>query len=149
MQLSEHFSLAELTVTKSKYLNIPNQQQLLALEALCNNVLEPIRRHYRLPVKVNSGFRSPEVNSAAGGSSKSQHLKGEAADIEVPTVDNVDVWNFIVSTLDFDQVIAEYLSKTDGSAGWIHVSYRADGKNRKDARSCIGRANYPAGLHYV
>jgi len=149
MNLSRHFTLAELTVTKSKYLNIPNQQQILALEALCDNVLEKIREHYRLPVIINSGFRSPEVNSAAGGSPTSQHLRGEAADIEVPTVPNADVWNFIASLPSFDQVIAEYLSKTDGKAGWIHVSYRADGKNRKDMRSCIGKGNYPKGLHYV
>jgi len=149
MRITENFTLAELTVTNSGLQNNPNDTQLDALEALCVNILQPIRNHYRLPVKINSAFRSTEVNKAIGGAKTSQHLRGEAADIEVPTVSNVDLWNFIVSNLNFDQCIAEYLSKSIPSAGWVHVSFVANGKNRKDARSCIGKRNYPAGLHYA
>jgi len=113
---------------------------------LCENVLQPLRDHFNLPVTVISGYRSANVNRAVGGRFNSQHLVGEAADIEILGVSNADVWRFIVAELPFDQVIAEYLEKNDPSAGWVHVSY-SRGNNRKEAMSCV-KGKYSAGLLY-
>lgn len=148
MQLSEHFNLSEMTVTKSGLANIPGHAQIIALEALCDNVLEKIREHYRLPVIVTSAFRSKDVNDRAGGAGNSQHLKGEAADIHVPTVHNADLWMFITRNLPFDQCIAEQLSETNGKTGWVHVSYSLY-QTRKDAISYLGKGKYVKGLHYA
>lgn len=149
-QLSEHFSLAEMTITKSGLLNIPDHAQIIALEALCENVLEKIHAHFQRPVIVTSGFRSPEVNAAAGGKSNSQHLKGEAADIHIEGIHNADIFHFITETKDFqyDQCIAEMLSETNGAQGWVHVSYSLY-QTRRDARSFIGNGKYVKGLHYA
>lgn len=153
MQLSTHFSLAELTVTKSGLPNVPNQQQILALEALCDNILEPVRSHFNKPVIVTSGFRSEAVNSATKpkpGARNSQHLRGEAADFHIPGVRNDDIWHYIKdSTLQFDQLIAETLSETNGNAGWIHCSYSIY-QTRRSAISFIGKQQgYVPGLKYA
>lgn len=149
MQLSPHFSLEELTVTSSGLANVPDDEQIAALTALCVNVLEPIRIHYNLPVIVTSGFRSMAVNRAAGGASTSQHLYGEAADIHVPGVDNADLWRFIASgSVHFDQVIAERLEQGHPSAGWVHVSYSVH-QQRKSAISGPTPGHYVNGLQYA
>lgn len=149
--LSEHFDLSEFI--QSPHLealgvtNQPNALQIASLAALCDNVLEMLRKTFNAPVIINSGFRCPELNKYVGGVSTSQHAKGEAADIHIPGVRNDAVWNFIVTHLNFDQVIAERLKADDGSAGWIHVSYSV--KNRKDAISCPTLGNYVKGLVYA
>lgn len=150
IKLSDHFTLEEFTRSaKADELgisNIPNALQISHMQALCDNVLEPLRKHYDKPISIKSGFRCPELNGAVGGASTSQHTKGEAADIEIYGIRNDDIWNFIVSHLNFDQVIAERLSRDDGSAGWIHVSYAV--KNRKEALSCPKSGEYVKGLVY-
>ncbi len=149
MKISEHFTLQEFTRSLSNpdIPNVPNTAQIAAIDDLCANILEPVRKHFGKPVVIRSGFRSPELNKAIGGSASSQHMKGEAADIEVYGIANAELWNFIFHTLPFDQLIAEYLEKDDPSAGWIHVSYR-QGKNRKEALSCVAKGNYQKGLVY-
>lgn len=152
MQLSPHFTLEEMTRSK-KFPNIPNtpnQDQVFALEALCDNVLEPIRAYFKKPVQVNSGFRSLALNKAVGSKAKfSQHMMGEAADIVIPGVANVDIWFYITEELkQYDQCIAEMLSETNPSQGWIHVSYSRHG-NRKQAMSFIGRTPYVPGLKFA
>lgn len=145
MQLSAHFSLAELTASK-KYpnvANVPNQDQVLALEALCENVLEPLRLITQKPIIISSGFRSPELNKLVGSKAKrSQHMDGEAADIECPGIRNDDLWHIITNRLQFDQCIAEMLSETNGQQGWIHVSYSRY-KNRNEKLSFIGTRYVP------
>lgn len=147
MNLSEYFTLDEMTVTKSGFPNIPNEQQIESLKSLCVHILEPIRIFYKKPVIVPSAFRSVDVNRAAGGAKNSQHLNGEAADIHIPGINNSDLWQYIVDTLPFDQVIAEKLSRTNGQSGWVHVSYAP--ANRKDAISFLGNGIYVHGLEYV
>lgn len=149
-QLSPHFTLEEMCVTNSGLPNVPGAIAIENLTTLCTKILEPIRNHFGKPVKINSGFRSPAVNLAAGSkvNSTSQHLFGEAADIEIPGVRNDVIWSYIVDVLkDFDQVIAEKLMINDGTAGWIHVSWRED-RLRREALSWDGH-NYRVGLHYV
>jgi hypothetical protein len=111
-------------------------------------VLEPIRSHYDLPVIITSGFRSPEVNHAAGGAADSQHLNGEAADIHIPGVKNADLWTYIKNFLTFDQVIAERLKEDDGAAGWVHVSFRVN-RARMSALSSPTKGVYLGGLHFA
>lgn len=152
MKLSEHFSLSEFTRSeKAKALGVRNEPSILQihhLSLLCTKVLEPLRVHFDKPVIITSGFRSAALNEAVGGSKTSQHLKGEAADINIKGIAMADIWQYIKDNLEFDQVIAEKISRKNPQAGWIHVSYRA-GHNRKEAKSYIGNGKYPYGLHYI
>lgn len=109
--------------------NVPNAKQVEALTALATKVLEPCFKKFR--IVVSSGFRSPELNALVGGSENSQHMKGQAADIEAPGFANRDIAEWIAANLDFDQVILEFYSAKDPSAGWVHVSYVSPEKNRR------------------
>tara|TARA_R110002051_G_scaffold212901_2_gene277943 strand:- start:68 stop:601 length:534 start_codon:yes stop_codon:yes gene_type:complete len=113
--------------------NIPSDKEVDNLKALCKNVLEPVRVRYRVAFSPSSGYRSPALNDAIGGSSKSQHTKGEAVDFEVPHVSNLQVARWIESNLLFDQLILEHYVDTDPNSGWIHVSYTGTlSGNRRD-----------------
>lgn len=147
MQLSEHFGLQEFT--KSSHSDIPNgpsPEEIACLKALCLNILEPLRAHYGKPITILSGFRCPALNKVVGGAPTSQHVMGQAADIEIYGIRNDEIWQYIVNSLPFDQVIAEKLSREDGSAGWVHVSY--DPRARRDAISFLGNGVYGKGLQY-
>lgn len=133
MMLSPNFSLAELTRTSQPFPNNPGPVETARLQTLCVNVLEPIRAHYRRPVKVNSGYRSPKVNAAVGSKPTSQHMLGEAADIEIDGVSNAELAKWINRNLEFDQVILENYRPGVAGSGWVHVSYRV-GRLRK---SCL------------
>lgn len=85
MQISPHFSLSELTRTGQALPNQPDAAALKRLTYLCVEILEPLRLLWGgAPIKINSGYRSPEVNAAIGGAKGSQHMRGEAADIVPP-----------------------------------------------------------------
>lgn len=150
MRLSPHFTLQELTKSQTALrLNIdntPNEQQVAALKALCDNVLEPCRKHFRRAFVPSSGFRSKQLCKAIGSSAKSQHAKGEAADFEIRTIPNLTLACWIRDNLEFDQLILEFYDGQDPNSGWVHVSYRADGKNRKQCLTYDGK-NYATGLH--
>jgi hypothetical protein len=152
MQLTKHFSLAELTrsdtAAKRGIYNIPEPEHVENLKALCVNVLEPVRVHFDRPVTIKSGFRCYELNRMIGGAANSQHTTGQAADIEIRGVDNADVFRFIAQNLTFDQLIAEMLEHDDGEAGWIHVSYAPT--NRKQQLSFLGKGRgYHVGLQFM
>ncbi len=93
-KLSANFSLNELTKSETAIRNgldnTPTQEVVDNLRTLCENVLQPVREGYGVAVKVNSGYRAPEVNAAVGGSRTSDHCKGQAADIEIPGVPNAE-----------------------------------------------------------
>ena len=90
-RLSPHFTYAEMTRTSVRQiLNDPPERELVRLIALCNFVLEPVRRNFG-PVVIHSGYRSPLVNERLGGASASQHVRGEAADFHVVSVDHYTV----------------------------------------------------------
>lgn len=149
--MSEHFSYAEFTKTNTGLPNVPNDDQIAAGKFLAETILEPVRAHFNLPVAVNSWFRSEAVNIAAGSkaTSTSQHLYGEACDFEVPGIPNSEIWQFINSSgLAFDQLIAEKLTQSNGSDGWIHCSAKV-GRARKDAISYIGNNIYRLGLVFI
>lgn len=142
MRLSDNFTLAEFTksqtATRRGISNKPTAAHQEALRQLCVNVLEPTRAHFGRPIRITSGYRSAELNRAIGGSQTSQHSKGEAADFEIPGVDNRRVAKWIEANLTFDQLILEGASARDPNAGWIHVSYRVD-----RARKSVLTATFP------
>lgn len=126
MNLSENFTLQELTVTSTGLKNEPNALQQSNLKLLAKNVLQPLRNYLGVAVTVNSGFRSPDVNKAIGGAPTSQHLEGKAADIVAKGRTNEEIIRAIkYLNLPFDQVISE----DKGGVKWVHVSH-TDGANR-------------------
>jgi len=120
MKLSENFTLEELTITGTKLKNAPSERQIANLQALVNNVLQPLCELYGQPIHVNSGFRSDEVNKAMGGAIGSQHCLGEAADLEC--ADNARIFYLIRDHLPFDQLIWE--GGDDIQPAWVHVSFK-------------------------
>jgi hypothetical protein len=145
MRLSPNFTLAEFTASATaaahRIDNTPNAQQIAAMRLLCLHVLEPLRVHYGMAVRVTSGFRSPKLCLAVGSSVSSQHAKGEAVDFEIAGVDNVSVATFIRDRLPFDQLILENYVRGQPNSGWIHVSYK-EGRLRKDVLTYSRRAYF-------
>jgi len=135
MKLSANFSLAEMTKSETALRlgldNEPNDEQLANLVALCECVLQPVRDHFGKGVKVNSGLRTLPVNRAIGSADHSDHVKGMAADIEIPGVANAELAQWIGSNLEFRQVILEFYTPGIPDSGWVHVSYNpADNKKQ-------------------
>ena len=131
-QLSEHFTLDEFTRSfTAKCLGIDNSPPTDAvsnLQCLCQEVLEPLRRHAGRPVTITSGYRNRQLNKAVGGVSGSQHCTGEAADIRIPDINTGHEWfHYIDTHLPFDQLIWEF----SGSTVWIHVSLRRNHDNNR------------------
>ena len=131
MRLSRNFMLREFvnsaTAARKGISNKPTEVHLANLSFLINNVIQPLRDKIG-PIRVTSGYRSPALNRAIGGSSRSQHSKGMAADIQFVRdneMDNKVIFDTILEMeLDFDQMINEFDYK------WIHISYNKK-KNRK------------------
>ena len=127
MNLTKNFSLEELvkseTALRKGMDNTPDASTINSLELLAINVLQAVRDHYGKGVKVNSGYRSPDVNAAVGGSRTSDHCKGMAADIEIPGVPNHELATWIAENLKFTQVILEFYTQGIPDSGWVHVSY--------------------------
>lgn len=119
----KHFTIKELTRSTTAQLrgidNTPSQQVINNLEALVNNVLDPLRDAWGAPIHVNSGYRCPELNKAVGGVPASQHLKGEAADITAGSPAKNKLLYSLLRQLNLpvDQAINEH------DFAWIHVSY--------------------------
>ena len=135
MKLSVHFSLAEFTRSESAkrhgVSNNPTPEHLENIKVLCEKVLEPIREHFAEPLNISSGYRSKALNHYIGGSLKSQHCEGKAADIDqdgMGGATNTEIFNFIKDTLEFDQLIWEF--GDNNKPDWVHVSYNK-GANRK------------------
>ena len=153
MKLSENFTMAEFTKSQTAERkgidNTPEGDHLEAAKALFENVVQKVRDHFG-PTVINSGYRSPELNEAVGGSSRSQHCKGEAADIEVPGTANGDLARWIADNLDFDQLILEFYTPGIPDSGWVHVSYKSDGDNRKECLTAArinGKTQYLEGIN--
>lgn len=135
MQLTEHFTLEELTVSptakKLGLSNTPTAQHIENMKYCCEKILEPVRKHFGKPVQINSSYRAPAVNKAVGGSATSQHVNGQAIDFEIPGIDNKTVADWVADNLEFDQVILEFYSTGDKNSGWVHASIKKEGGNRK------------------
>ena len=132
--ISKHISYKEgvysTTATRRGIDNVPNDDQLHFMEILAEEVFEPLRTYVGGPIKINSFFRCPELNKAIGGSSKSQHCKGEAMDVDDGGCNktNAEMYKFIKDELEFDQMIWEF--GDDDNPACVHVSYVSPEKNR-------------------
>jgi hypothetical protein len=151
MNLSKHFTLEEFTKSQVGQRldidNTPSEEDIENMKLLCENVLEVVRENLG-PIHVNSGYRSPALNKAIGGTGTSQHCRGQAADIEVPGVANSDLAKWIMAKCDFDQLILECYTSGVPTSGWVHVSYKSS--NRKQtltSHMARGRMQYQMGLH--
>ena len=129
----KYFTLNELTrsdtATKNKIDNTPTAEAVKNLTTLVDKVLDPLREMYGKPIYISSGYRSPRLNKAVGGVSGSQHKTGQAADINQRSrEENSRVFKLIEENFDFDQLLWE------NGGQWVHVSFRADGKNRRQVK---------------
>ncbi|WP_310460464.1 D-Ala-D-Ala carboxypeptidase family metallohydrolase [Sphaerotilus sp.] len=147
MNLSRHFTLEELTASTTAQAehidNQPTAAEIASLRALCTTVLDPLRDALGQPIKVTSGYRGPALNRRVKGAAKSQHLTGEAADLQSPGTAVLDLFQLVIRLkLPFDQIIYE----VNGAAKWVHVSHAA-GANKGEILlgkfSADGKVTYP------
>jgi len=147
MKLSEHLDLSEVTrsdMAKRRGIsNMPTPEHIENFKILAENIFEPIRKHFGVPIFVSSGYRSKALNTAIGGSLTSQHLLGQALDIDMDGtkngVTNKMVFDYIKANLNFDQLINEF------DYSWVHVSYNPSGKQRKQILNAVkvgGKTSY-------
>jgi putative chitinase len=154
MQLSEHFNLKEFTKSETairkRIDNTPNAEHAQNLKNVCEKILEPVRRHFGKPVRINSGYRGPALNAAVGGSSKSQHCNGEAIDFEIDGLPNPELAKWVSENCEFDQIILEFYDPKEGpNSGWVHASYTSKGPNRKQKLTAVtekGKTVYKPGF---
>ena len=132
--ISKHVSYKEgvysTTATRLGIDNTPEDNQLHFMEIIAEKVFEPLREWVGGPIKINSFYRSPELNTAIGGSATSQHCKGQAIDIDdtFGKATNAEMFHWIKENLDFDQMIWEF--GDDDNPNWVHISYVSEEKNR-------------------
>ena len=147
MNLSNHVTKSEFEMSPTAIrLGIDNQMnesQTTKAILLCVNVFEPIRAKVGHPIKINSGFRSAKLNKKIGGSTTSQHCKGEAMDLDLH---DKELFEWIIKNITFDQLIAEFPSQ--GKASWFHISYK-EGRNRKQVLVAIKKAGKTIYLPYT
>lgn len=126
----DYFTIEELEASataKAKGIdNTAPAKERAALTLLKDNVLNPARKELGLPVYVNSGYRSPALNTAVGGAVGSQHEKGEAADLDTRKGRDANkrLFEIIKAQGNFDQLINEH------DYSWVHVSYSSTGNQR-------------------
>ena len=151
VRLSKNFTIQEYiksqTALRQGIDNTPTEEHMGNATALFRNVVQKVRDQFGVTV-INSGYRGEALNKAVGGSSTSQHCKGEAVDIECPGTPNYDVAKWIEDNLDFDQLILEFYTPGVPDSGWVHVSYKSEG-NRKSVLTAMkenGKTVYKPGL---
>lgn len=129
------FSIEELsrsdTAIKKGISNTPSLEAKANMAALIDNILDPLRIAYGNPICVNSGYRSPQLNKAVGGSKTSDHMTGRAADITAGNRnENLKLFKLVQDLkLPFDQLIFEKGSRAQGP-DWVHVSFNPE-RNRR------------------
>jgi zinc D-Ala-D-Ala carboxypeptidase len=134
MRISKHIAYAEaihsITAKRKGIDNTPSPTQVEAMKLLAEQIFEPLRTYVGGPIKVNSFFRSPELNEKIGGVASSQHCKGQAIDLDdvYGYKSNAEMFMYIREMCDFDQLIWEF--GTDMNPNWIHVSYVSKEDNR-------------------
>ena len=129
--MAKYFSIDELirsgTAARLGIDNTPGDDDLARLEALASRLLDPVREFWGGPLTVNSGYRCPALNAAVGGTARSQHLRGEAADITTGSREgNRRLFGIIAAgAVSFDQLIDER------GYSWLHLSWREGGNRNK------------------
>jgi zinc D-Ala-D-Ala carboxypeptidase len=161
MQLSKNLELSEVTrseTAKRKGIsNMPTPEHIENFKKLAENVFQPIRDHFGVPIRISSGYRSEALNKAIGGAGKmvngkyvpsSQHCKGEAIDIDMDgtSITNKQVFDYIKEHLPFDQLIWEF--GTDTNPDWVHVSFDSEGKQRKQVLKAVKKGSITTYVPY-
>ena len=132
--ISKHISDKEgvysTTAMRRNIDNTPTDDHLHFMQIIAEEIFEPLRTYVGGPIKINSFYRSPELNTAIGGSKTSQHCKGQAMDIDdtFGRCTNAEMYWFIKQRLNFDQMIWEF--GDDKNPDWVHVSYVSEEQNR-------------------
>lgn len=149
MTISKHVSYKEgvysRTALRLGIENIPSDEHLSTMKVTAEKIFEPLRNHVGGPIKINSFYRGPKLNKAIGGARKSQHMAGQAMDIDdtLGNMSNADMYHWIKNNLNFDQLIWEF--GTDKNPNWLHVSYVNDEDNRNrclEAYKSNGKTKY-------
>jgi D-alanyl-D-alanine dipeptidase len=146
MILSKNFTLQEftksVTAIRNDIDNSPNAEHIRNIQLLVKFVLQPLREGLNKPIRITSGYRSESLNKLIKGSKRSQHCKGQAADLQFRVdgvMDNKVIWDKVIELgLPFDQMINEF------EYSWIHISYNHE-HNRKsllEAYKENGRTKY-------
>lgn len=129
MQLTKNFTLEEFYISETakakKIDNTPTPEAVVNITRLCDNVIQKIREHFRQPVLISSGFRCIRLNTAIGGASSSQHIKGQAVDFVVKGFSVEQVFEWCKHNLRYDQLIQE-------KGQWVHISFNIN-SNRQEA----------------
>ncbi len=149
--LSPDFSLEELVYSPTAHRlgldNTPDDDIIESMRTLCIHLWQPIRDE-KGPIIVDSGYRSYEVNKAVGGTTNSQHMRGQAIDGRSHTVSTYDLAKWITENVEFDEVILECYTPGAPWSGWVHASYH-QGQNRKNVLTAFrkdGKFEYERGL---
>jgi zinc D-Ala-D-Ala carboxypeptidase len=137
MNLSKNLTLFEMirseTAKRKGVSNQPTPEHIENMKVLAEKIFQPIREHFDVPIYISSGYRSAALNKKIGGVKNSQHLTGEAIDIDMDgsgsKITNVQIFNYIRENLFFDQLIWEYGNNV--TPDWVHVSYSVTGTNRR------------------
>ncbi len=149
-KISAHFTLGELirsaTADRKGIDNLPPAEIIPKLKRLCEEVLEPIRSHYDIPFRPNSGYRSPGLNSEIGGSANSQHCLGEAVDIELHGVSNFELAQWVEQNLAYDQLILECYRQDEPTSGWVHISLKENSQANRKVALTYSKRKFLSGL---
>jgi len=133
--ISKHISDKEAVYSRTALRlgidNTPEAYHLVNMQVVAELVFESLREWVGGPIKINSFYRSKKLNSAIGGSVKSQHCEGRAIDLDdtFGHKTNAEMFNYIKDNLDFDQLIWEF--GDDKNPDWVHVSYASNEENRR------------------
>ena len=147
--ISKHISEKEgtysITAIRLGIENMPDEYARQNMEIIAERIFEPLREAACGPIKINSFYRSPELNKAIGGSARSQHCEGRAIDLDdtYGYMTNKQMYNYIKNNLDYDQLIWEF--GDDNNPDWVHVSYVDEDYNRKRCLKAIrenGKTKY-------
>lgn len=150
-KLSEHFSLWECirseTAARHGIDNMPPEEYIPKLKFVCEHILEPPRNFYNIPFRPNSVYRCPALNAAIPGSSPtSQHMKAEAVDFEIPTINNFELAEWCKNHLNFDQLILECYIVGRTNSGWVHVSTKINPEENRHQVLTFTDGQYISGL---
>jgi hypothetical protein len=108
-------------------LNVPADIEILNnISYTAQTILQNCRDYFNIPFSPLSFYRCPELNNKIGGSPRSQHMKGEAVDFRIPSIDNLELFRYIIDNLEYDQLILEFYNKDIPNSGWIHCSAKDD-----------------------
>jgi|TARA_B110000977_G_C10822901_1_gene394952 hypothetical protein len=149
VKISKHISYKEAiksnTALRLNLDNTPGDYEISNMVGIATHLFEPLREYVGGPIKINSMFRSVDLNTAIGGSKSSQHCQGRAIDLDdtFGYKTNADMFNYIKNNLNFDQMIWEF--GNDKNPAWVHVSYVSGDQNRNRiliAEKVNGKTNY-------